>query len=268
MPRMQACVTAAACAILLSGCLSQMPEKGPGDIRLSRDFASLSLGSGYLLSNNTWNREAAHGPHEQAIFTKSESGRSAFGWQWRWPSSDGVVAYPEVMYGDSPWEAKRRSQAENLPLLVGSRGITVDYDISFEATGICNMAFEFWAVSSLPAAPAVITHEVMIWIDNKGMTPAGVWTDVFTLDGITFDVFVRESHGDASGRNPQKWTYVAFLARTPVLKGPLDVGAFAAFLQSRKLLGDNLYVTDLELGNEVITGTGRTEVRGYKVTVR
>lgn len=268
MPRMRARVAAVACAVLLSGCLSQLPEKETGDVHLGKDFASLSLGGGYLLSNNTWNRDAAHGPHEQAIFTKSESGKTAFGWQWRWPSSDGVVAYPEVMYGDSPWDPKRRGQAENLPLLVGSRGITVDYDISFEATGMCNMAFEFWTVSSLPAAPAAITHEVMIWIDNNGMTPAGVWTDVFTLDGTTFDVFVRKSHGDASGKNPQKWTYVAFLARTPVLKGPLDVGAFAAFLQSRKLLGDNLYVTGLELGNEVITGAGRTEVRGYKVTVR
>ncbi|HTP59483.1 MAG TPA: hypothetical protein VMM82_11235, partial [Spirochaetia bacterium] len=141
-------------------------------------------------------------------------------------------------------------------------------DISYEAKGICNFAFEFWAVSSLPASSSVITHEVMIWIDNKDMTPAGVWTDVFTLGGTTYDVFVREGHGDASGKNPQKWTYVAFLARKPVLRGPLDISAFATFLRQKKLLGRKAYMTGLELGNEVITGSGRTEIRGYKVKVR
>jgi hypothetical protein len=258
------------CGILLSGCVTDVPVRDPvsPEVLLSSDFASLPLGRGYLLSNNTWNREAARGAHDQAIFRKGVGGQTVFGWQWRWPSSDGVVAYPEVIYGDTPWDTRPRKQVAELPLRVGSRSITADYDVSFQANGICNLAFEFWTVSSLPAAPSSITNEVMIWIDNRGMTPAGVWTDTFTLGGVIYDVFLRESHGDASGKNPQKWTYIAFLARTPVLHGPLDISAFAGFLQSRKLLGDDLYLTSIELGNEVITGTGRTEVRGYKVTIR
>ena len=231
---------------------------------MSEDDASLALASGYLLSNNTWNREAARGPHEQSIFTTAKG----FGWQWRWPASDGVVSYPEVVYGDSPWTPQPQRQVPELPMLVGSHGVSADYDISFEANGICNLAFEFWTVSSLPARPSLITNEVMIWIDNRGMTPAGAWTDVFKLDGVTYDVFLRENHGDASGKSAQTWKYVAFLARSPVLKGPLDIGAFAAFLQSHKLLVKKTYMTDVEIGNEVVTGSGRTEVRGYKVTIR
>jgi len=265
-----ALASGALCGILLSGCVTspRLRDRAPADVRLISDFASLPLGGGYLLSNNTWNREAAHGKHEQAIFRAEVGGQTAFGWQWRWPSSDGVVAYPEVIYGDTPWETNPRKEVAELPLRVGSRSITADYDVSFQANGICNLAFEFWTVSSLPAAPARITNEVMIWIDNRGMTPAGVWADTFSRDGVTYDMFLRESHGDASGRNPQKWTYIAFLARKPVLRGPLDIGAFAAFLQSRKLLSDDLYITSVELGNELITGTGRTEVRGYEVSIR
>ncbi len=243
-------------------------KAGDGMHEMGADWASVTLDGGYFLYNNVWNKDAAHGPHQQSIFWGAVAEKPAFGWQWHWPSSDGVVAYPEVIYGDSPWDQKPRRAAPLLPLRLGSRRLTVDYDISVEASGICNTAFEFWTVSSLPASPSVITHEVMIWIDNKDMTPAGVWTDVFTLGGTTYDMFVRESHGDASGKNPQKWTYVAFLARKPVLKGPLDISAFAAFLQSRKLLGRALYMTGLELGNEVVTGSGRTEVRGYTVAIR
>ncbi len=253
------------CAVLISGALTAAAMH---DVTLGNDFATLPLDGGYLLSNNTWNRDAAHGPHQQAIFTSNAGDKPSFGWSWRWPSSDGVVSYPEVIYGDSPWDQKPRHGTADLPLRVDSRRMTVDYDISYQASGICNLAFEFWTVSSLPASPSAITHEVMIWIDNKDMTPAGVWTDDFKLNGTTYDVFLREGHGDASGKNPQKWTYVAFLARKPVLKGPLDVTAFAGFLQSKKILGSNLFITSLELGNEVMTGTGRTEVRGYKVTVR
>jgi Glycosyl hydrolase family 12 len=265
----RACALGVLGAILLSVCeAGAMGEPRASDVRLSNDFASLSLDGGYLLSNNAWNRDAAHGPHQQAIFRREIEGKTVFGWQWRWPSSDGVVAYPEVIYGDSPWDRKPRKQAADLPLRVGSRSIIADYEISFEASGICNLAFEFWTVASLPAAPEGITNEVMIWIDNRDMTPAGSWADTFSLDGITYDVFRRESHGDASGKNPQKWAYVAFLSRRPVLTGPLDIGAFAAFLQSRKLLGNDLYVTGVELGNEVVTGAGRTEVRRYSVTIR
>lgn len=241
---------------------------GDGVSESAADWASLPLASGYRVSNNVWNKDAAHGPHQQAIFKTSAGGKTAFGWRWRWPSSDGVVAYPEVIYGDTPWDLQPQGRAADLPFRIGTRSITADYDISFESSGICNLAFEFWTVSRLPATSSVITNEVMIWIDNNGMTPAGTWTDVFTLRGTTYDVFVREGHGDASGKNPQKWTYIAFLARTPVLTGPLDVGAFASFLQSRKLLGAGVYLTSLELGNEVMTGTGRTEVRGYKVTIK
>jgi len=239
-----------------------------GYVTLAADFATLPFGNGYLLSNNTWNRDAAHGPHQQAIFSSTAGPKPSFGWTWRWPSADNVVSYPEVIYGDSPWDPTPSHRAADFPLRIGTRRVTVDYDISYQAQGICNFAFEFWAVSSLPASSSVITHEVMIWIDNKDMTPAGTWTDVFTLNGTTYDVFVREGHGDASGKNPQKWTYIAFLARKPVLRGPLDISAFAAFLRQKKLLGGKAYMTGLELGNEVITGSGRTEIRGYKVTVR
>ena len=255
---------------LLSTCMTGGPARGPelSQQRSERDWAVIPIDGGYRVSNNVWNKDGARGPYRQAIFTRNTGDGAAFGWEWKWPASDGVVAYPEVMYGVSPWGSSPGDSVAGLPLRPGAGGITADYAVSLEASGICNMAFEFWTVSALPAAPAGITHEVMIWIANQDMTPAGTWTDTFTTGGVTFDMFVRPRHGDASRKSPQQWTYIAFLARTPVLTGPLDIGAFAAFLQARDLLSPDVYITGLELGNEIVTGSGRAEVKGYKVTVR
>ena len=181
---------------------------------------------------------------------------------------NGVVAYPEVIFGDTPWNRSPRRQVGALPFLAGSRGMTVDYDISLNAGGICNMAFEFWTVSSLPSSPDTISDEVMIWIDNHDMTPAGAWADKLVTGDLTWDMFLRQGQGDASGKNPQKWTYAAFLARKPKLKGPLDIGAFVQFLQEKGLLGGDVYLTSLELGNEIVTGSGTAEVRNYRVTIK
>jgi hypothetical protein len=254
---------------LLSTCMTGT-ARGPelSQRRSSRDWAVLPLDGGYRVTNNVWNKERARGPYRQAIFTKKAGDATVFGWEWQWPASDGVVAYPEVMYGVSPWGSAPGDSAAGLPLRPGSGGIRADYSISLEAKGIYNMAFEFWTVSALPAAPAGITHEVMIWIANQDMTPAGTWADTFTSGGVTFDMFVRPRHGDASRKNPQQWTYIAFLARTPVLTGPLDISAFVSFLQEKNLLSPDVSITGLELGNEIVTGSGRTEVRDYRVTVR
>jgi len=56
------------------------------------------------------------------------------------------------------------------------------------------------------------------------------------------------------------------VADQPILHGPLDIGAIIEYLVQTRLLNSNVYVACLELGNEVASGSGRTEVaklRGY-----
>jgi len=53
----------------------------------------------------------------------------------------------------------------------------------------------------------------------------------------------------------------------PILHGPLDVGAIIDYLVQTRLLSRDVYVTCLELGNEVASGSGKTEVRNYAVRV-
>ena len=47
----------------------------------------------------------------------------------------------------------------------------------------------------------------------------------------------------------------------------LDIGAIIDYLVQTRLLSSDVYVACLELGNEVASGSGKTEVRNYAVRV-
>jgi hypothetical protein len=189
------------------------------------------------------------------------------GWDWHWGASNSVVAYPEVFYGDTPWDSAQAS-VPGLPFLAGSKNVSINFNVNLRATGIYNMAFEFWVVSKVPAASTDITHEVMIWNKTSGMTPAGTRKGKVTFDGVTYDVYQRVNHGDASGANANKWSYIAFQARKPILNGPLNVSNFINYLIDKGILNRTLYVTTMEFGNEIIQGSGKTEISNYSVNIQ
>ena len=106
----------------------------------------------------------------------------------------------------------------------GSKRLVVDLDARLRGIGTYNMAFTMWAVSGLPVGREHISHEIMIWNANHGQSPAGPRAGNIEVGGVFYDLYVEHGHGDASGASAQRWTYVAFISRTPVHKGQLDLG--------------------------------------------
>jgi len=122
-------------------------------------------------------------------------------------------------------------------------------------------------VSSPTVSKAGITHEVMIWLAENRLGPAGSLVATATIAGNQFHIYFANNHGDASGGSSNTWTIISLLAAKPILHGPLDVGAIIDYLLQKRLLDGNVYVACLELGNEVASGSGKTEVRNYAVRV-
>ncbi len=143
----------------------------------------------------------------------------------------------------------------------------MDFDVRLRATGTYNMAFTMWVVSALPANRENISHEVMIWNATGHQRPAGTHSGVLEVDHVQYDVYVERAHGDASGRELSRWTYVAFVGRRPVFVGRLDLSAFLDDMLTRGLVSEDHYVTSVELGDEVSEGTGLAEVRRFSVVV-
>jgi hypothetical protein len=241
------------------------------------DWASIDTG-GMRLTNNVWNKvHASLGPSFQEIFTEDIAGEAAFGWDWEWPMSGDVVSYPEIVYGTKPWDMGSAAYptGQALPFQAGSKSIDATFDIRSQFAGAYDMAFSLWAVHD-PAHPKdTISHEIMIWNDNEGGTPAGNYHDSLTVDGRDFGVYLNEDQHDNSGSTNATWTYVAFapqqsqrVAQQPLLSGHLSLSAFVDYLVGQNIMTTNDYITSVELGNEVLGGTGMIEVRGYSIVIQ
>jgi hypothetical protein len=221
-----------------------------------------------ILANNVWNRRAAGQAFEQEVFVEDLKGKRTLGWRWNvtWKMRHTVVSYPELICGNKPWD-EPVGFFRGLPFHPGDRQLSADYNIQLRASGNYNMAFEMWAVSALPAAPKTIRAEIMIWIANSDQQPAGTLWGTITVAGVPYDLFINEHQEDASGTSGQPWIYAAFVARSPQLNGPLNLSAFLDDLERRGILTDELWITNVELGNEVSEGSGITEIQDFSLHV-
>jgi Glycosyl hydrolase family 12. len=244
--------------------LKQIP--GTTVFESERDFATTVVNGRYRLFNNVWNKGATTGRYRQKIFVNDDNGKTIFGWAWKWKDSSGVATYPEIQAGYSPWNGEAAPDS-GFPFPAGSKKLVVDYDIALEASGSYNLAFEFWGVSALPPSKETISHEVMIWIAGERLGAAGSEVGKMTVQGNTYAVNLKKNHGDASGVNQNTWTIISLLAEKPVLHGPLDIGQIVDYLLKNGYMEPRHYIANLELGDEVMRGTGTTVVRNYSVRV-
>ena len=259
---------------LVSGCFSSVRAdfdlsgtEGTTVFQAEKNFAATTIDDRYRIFNNAWNAKASTGPYRQKIFVKQSNGKPIFGWVWKWwGGGTDVASYPEIQVGNSPWVGEVAPNS-GFPFRVGTKKLVADFDVSMHASGSYDLAFEFWAVSSPTVSKAGITHEVMIWLAENRLGPAGSLVATATIAGNQFHIYFANNHGDASGGSSNTWTIISLLADKPILHGPLDIGAIIDYLLQKRLLDGNVYVACLELGNEVASGSGKTEVRNYAVRV-
>ena len=243
--------------------LPEVPGKTVDEQR--GDFATIPLpGNGCVLVNNVWNKLAAPKNFEQEIFVADLGGKKVPGWRWRsgWQFPPTVVSQPQIVCGDKPWD-KPEHPFPGFPFRAADTHLTVNFRLDMKATGTFNMAFSMWAVRSLPPTKDAISHEIMIWTLRNGQVPAGRNYGSMTVNGTTFDLFVEDAHADASGLNKNRWMYVAFVPRAPVMYGPLELTAFTGYLVKEHLLSPDSYITSLEFGNEVTDGAGLVQLTDF-----
>ncbi|HUO97209.1 MAG TPA: hypothetical protein VMU01_00990 [Rhizomicrobium sp.] len=218
------------------------------------------------LVNNVWDRRKTPEGFEQSIFLENRDGEQLPGWRWNAPGKREIVlGMPEIVCGQKPWDDTQRLH-DGFPFHPGIyRRPFVVFDAEIKVAGRYDMAFSLWAVSKLPAVKAYITHEITIWTMNSGMTPQGDKVGTLDTGGTVFDIYLDPHQGVITGPDPFTWTLVTFVARTPLAKGELHFGPFLDDLLARKILPHEAYVTDVELGTEIVDGAGRIVLKDFAV---
>lgn len=238
------------------------------------DYLSVVTPSG-TLNNNVWNKHAAEGYAWQQCLEKRVSGdETQYGWSWQWPSHQKVIyGYPQIKLGSSPWAPELNSD-KRFPVAINQiKNFKLSYDVEVSSNGQYNLATTLWITNSgeIPAepAPSTIVAEVMIWTyaTAKHFNPAGKKSGELHIEGMIWDVWVNKQWSDVSGVNKNTWRYITFRAQANLLAVEYDVKKLLDYAISEKLLTDDSYIADVELGNEVMSGSGVTWINAFNVVI-
>ena len=260
---------------LLAGC-EQAKEPLPSSFDTAdvgtycRDWARLR-NAGFVYENNVWNQGTIKRENRtQCLLKRVVDGKVQYGWRWQWPRGSGnVKAYPEVIYGHKPWFTS--STTADLPRRISTLDeLSVTYDIEMHARGRYNLAFDIWVTNSDRPTPSAITHEIMIWVGERtrAWEPSpGDLAKRVTIGDVTYDLYIRPHAEWLKEHGAPKVAYIAFNARTAQLSGRIDVKKFLDYLTDHAHLSADGYVASVELGNEIMNGTGELWLKSYEIRV-
>ena len=220
----------------------------------------------YEVENNVWGKGALTDWSQCVGATNSTRRGLAARWTWDWKSQDNQVkAFPEVVFGHKPGTA--RSTTPLLPRKLGEmRRVVMDYDISTQRSGTGNLSVDIWLTDTpTPTTFAVppITHEVMIWLETFGpMYAGGEQIDTVSIHGIPYRVYVGEKFGLG-------WRYIAFKPENTPMQpvAQIDLMPYLLYLQTKGLVTPESHVANINLGNEIISGAGTTQVNHLAIDV-
>jgi len=187
---------------------------------------------GYVVHNNMWNA----GAYQVSQTTEACSYKS-----WNVIATadnsrgDGAVkTYPNVHRDYHNWNSGAEPAWSSIARLQSS------FAAVGPRVGIYNIAYDIW-MNGVPG-----NREIMIWTENYNQVPAGsrVSSGV-VLSGITWDVYATSGNG-----------YLAFVPRSPLATGTLDLKAMIDWLVSQGRVQSNATLGQVCFGVEIVSTGG------------
>jgi len=245
--------------------VSPAPAQAPDSLPMNCTDFSLQTEGAFQVSNNTWGKGSLTGWSQCVGIGRGPNGSVSGHFNWNWPNTTrNVMAYPALIYGLKPGSP---STSPLLPKQVSLlQELSAHYDVVSTQSGTGNTAFDIWLTNT--ASPATfsappITHEIMIWVDTYGpKAQGGSLFERTTIDGAAYDVFVADHFGIG-------YRYIAFQGVTSQLGvATINILAFLTYAQANGLITGQEYLSSIEFGNEVVSGSGDTKINAYSVTVQ
>jgi len=132
------------------------------------------------------------------------------------------------------------------------------------------MAFDIWITPSNTPTTTNNSYELMIWLDHGGQYPAGSDThNSFTDDsGNSYEIYSTGTGGMGSGNDT--WTCLSYVNQGPgIYADPaFNISSIISGAVSRFDIPTTDYIASIEFGNEVLNGSGMTEISNWAITIK
>ena len=252
-----------------AGHASLAPAKAePGVTSDCTNYSTTSQGR-FQYHNSMWAQDKAQGPFEQCVVARKIAGKTQLGWTWNWPGYEPLgFGYPEIIFGWKPWSAQSTTPA--LPLRISEiRALTVRYAVVTEHTGKVALSLSMFVTDSSAASaanPRAIVAELVLWLDYpEQATPVGTRTAVFDVAGTGYELWHTPQHGDRG--DGSGWDLYYLKGPNHQRQGAIQIRPLLDWLQQQNLVRSDRFVASVELGNELMGGSGTTWVEDFDVAV-
>ena len=213
-----------------------------------------------VLRNNLWGvTKLKKGSAELCIFKKGTN----YGWQWKIDeSASGVIGYPALEIGRSPWGGNKSRDSGDFPLLVSNIDefdVTYDFETHVKHRKY-NLAFDIWLTDVAVASKENITTEIMVWEDYFDFSSYGKVIEKIITPFGRYKVYKGYLKND---KFSQDWIYIAFVREVPRSEGEVDIKHFLDYLVKNNHISEKDFLASLELGNEIGNSSGITLVKEF-----
>jgi|SRR6478735_2552340 len=223
----------------------------------------------YEYQNNMWAEDKARGPFEQCVVARTQAGEKQLGWTWDWPGYEPLgFGYPEIIFGWKPW-SNHSTTAELPRRIVELQSLTARYAVTTESSGKVALSLTMFVTDSnrtSDANPRAIVGEVVLWLDYpEGAVPIGTRTQVFDVAGTRYELWHTAQHGDRG--DGTGWGLFYLKGPNHRLRGTIQLQPLLEYLSTQRFIQSDRFVATVELGNELMGGSGTTWVQDFEVRV-
>jgi hypothetical protein len=219
-------------------------------------YASTSLGE-YWVNNNEWGVVDGGTAGQQCIWGTCQTG-DLVGWgtNWNWTPGNGQVkTYASLVFG---WQWGWKVTTTGLPVQISAnQSVTCGWDFTVSQNGTLDLSYDTW-LHTIPDPGYADTpsEEVMIWLYYAGGAgPIGpTIASAVSIARATWDLH----QGQASG-----WPVSSYVRTSNATTAVMDLMGFYKDLVSRGWIPNTRYLTGVQTGTEVFTGTGTLTTNGF-----
>jgi hypothetical protein len=237
--------------------LIRQPRSTVVPVAQSCEPSAVNIQGKYWINNNTWGSDQGSGRQCTRDISR-KNGVLSWATTWNWTGRyNAVKSYASVVLG---WHWGYKTTGTGLPIrLSQNKKVRTGWRFRAPSGGTYNVSYDLWLhTRKRPTWQDKPTDEVMVWLRRSGGAgPIGSKVATIKLGRSRWELW----EGDIG------WKVYSFVRVGNVSKAYGDLKVFLNYLVAHRGLARSKYLTSVEAGTEVFTGSGTLTTLGYYTTI-